>query len=170
MHYQTQIERRMTKGNALCACICLLLRMRVGHTASWSCIVMCWKQQLMQATLVELECWRCPHADATKAYLYTDHALTTRTIPWGTSHTHIVHGCLCLTNVSITCPKFLDGTHTSETDITNLRHRSDEADSCCSGLNSQHAHSSYFLTYVLTKHCHVFRWKGNRHEDKHEQH
>lgn len=79
----------MTKRNALCACICLLLRMCVGHTASWSCIVMCWKQQLMQATLVELECWRCPHADATKAYLYTDHALTTGTIPWGTSHTHM---------------------------------------------------------------------------------
>ncbi len=140
----------------LCACKCLLLSMLV-HTASLSWLMMRWRQQLMQATLVELGFWRCPHAASTKAYLYTaDHSLTTMIVFWALlTHICVLPSCLCLTYVVLKCPTFHDGTRRRETDITIVGQWSDEADLSCSSLHSQDAHSSHFLTYILTRHRHM---------------
>ncbi len=106
------------------------------------------------------------------------HTCTQHTIHWpqgqflGAPLTHICaqHGCLCLPYDSIKSSTVLDITQTRETDITNARQWSDEADSCCSCLNSHHAQASHFLTCILMQHCHMSCWAGNQHEDKHKQH
>lgn len=111
---------------------------------------MCWKQLMMQATLVELvEMSTCRFNQS--ILVHSTPFIDQKVSSWGTTHTHMRTAWLFVFAIWFN-QKLRSSWH-------NLNER-----------DSHHAQASHFLTCILMQHCHMSCWAGNQHEDKHKQH